>query len=631
MDGSAVRPATCARGLAIASALLAALYAYPARAAVPVITSTPNVAAQLNEPYQYDADRRADATGTGLLEWRLVTAPAGMEIDNLTGEIFWFAGATGDFPVDLAASNAEGEARQAFTIHVAGPNPPLIAAVQSPQINLAVPLFLQLSATGAQPIVWRLDSGPAGALLDPVTGILTWLPSATGSYSFAFTAANTAGQDSSTWNVDVVNVELPTPKALFTAAPASGEAPLITALDGSASLSGDTGNPRVIHEWDFGDGSPGRSGVLLDHVTHGYPEPGGYQVHLTVRNAYLNADSVAGPVQVTSGGLRPPQARISVDASSGQAPLAVAFHCDCQAGDSPIVSYTWDFGDGEGSTLADTTHTFIQPGGYTVKLRVLDQRGLSARDSLTVAASRGAKLPPFARARALPVSGDAPLTVQLVSEFGDPDGLVISRRWTLADGRSADNIDPSWLFGFVGSFQARLEVTDNDGLTASDTVEVRATRNGLLPPKIVSTPVTVGAVGVPYVYGSDGHATSRGGLPVTWEVGKTAGGSRVNAPAGMEIDSATGLVTWVPRKDQVGEVTVSLTATNAAGSDVQDFTVTVVDRAAFYWIGCGASPGGGPMLACAAAVMVALALGRRRRVARQVAVARRIANDDGGR
>ncbi|HZN91547.1 MAG TPA: hypothetical protein VFB81_02550, partial [Myxococcales bacterium] len=90
MDGSAVRPATSARGRAIASALLAALLASPARAAVPVITSTPNVAAQLNELYQYDADRRADAAGTGLVEWRLVTAPAGMEIDNLTGEIFWF-------------------------------------------------------------------------------------------------------------------------------------------------------------------------------------------------------------------------------------------------------------------------------------------------------------------------------------------------------------------------------------------------------------------------------------------------------------------------------------------------------------------------------------------------------------
>ncbi|HVE85950.1 MAG TPA: PKD domain-containing protein, partial [Myxococcales bacterium] len=279
---------------------------------------------------------------------------------------------------------------------------------------------------------------------------------------------------------------------------------------------------------------------------------------------------------------------------------------------SPLVSYAWDFGDGEGSTRADTSHVFLQPGGYTVKLRVLDQRGLSGQDALGVSTAAGAKLPPYARARALPVSGDAPLNVQLVSEFGDPDGLVVSRRWSLADGRSADNVDPLWTFDVVGVFFARLDVTDNDGLTASDTVELHVTRNGLLPPKIVSAPVLVGAVGVPYTYASDGHATAKGGLPVTWEVGKVVNGSRVNAPAGMSIDTATGLLLWTPRKDQVGDVRVSITATNAAGSDAQDFTVTVVDRAGFYLIGCAALPGG-PVLAG----LVVLALWRRRRAPRE--------------
>src|SRR6185295_10160492 len=117
-----------------------------ARAAAPAITSSPNLATQLNEPYQYDADGRADATGSGPLDWSLASAPAGMEVDNLTGELFWFAGATGDFPVDLVVTNAEGSAQQSFTIHVAGPNPPQIAAVQSPQINRGSQLSLQLTA-----------------------------------------------------------------------------------------------------------------------------------------------------------------------------------------------------------------------------------------------------------------------------------------------------------------------------------------------------------------------------------------------------------------------------------------------------------------------------------------------------
>lgn len=601
--------ASSLRRTLVAGALLAAAAAF---AAPPAITSSAALTTQLNEPYRYDADGRADATGTGPLDWSLAAAPAGMEIDNLTGEIFWFAGATGDFPVDLAVANGEGTDHQLFTIHVAGPNPPLIAPVTTPQINAGQPLFLQLTASGAQPIAWRLDGGPPGALLDPVTGILTWLPSGTGTVTFTFTAANIAGADSGSWSPSVVSQVLPTPTAAFSATPASGDAPLVTTLDGSASRSNDQAGAQMVFDWDLGDGTPTRSGLQVVSLLHGYPEPGGYQVHLTVHNASLNTSTAVGPVQVTSGGLAPPRAHISMDVSSGPAPLAVTFHCDCQQGSSPIVAYAWDFGDGGGSNRADASHVYQGPGGYSVKLRVLDQNGLSAQDGAQVAAMAGTKVPPFARARALPVSGDAPLAAQLVSEFGDPDGVVVSRRWTLADGRSADNADPSWVFDAVGTFQAQLVVTDNDGLTASDTVEVRATKNGLLPPKIVSTAVAVGAVGVPYVYGFEGHATAIGGRPVTWELGKASGGGRVNTPAGMSIDPASGLVTWTPRKDQVGDVVVSLTATNAAGSDVQDFTVTVVDRSGFYLIGCAAWPGGGPGLAGAAAV-VALALARRRR------------------
>lgn len=609
MNGSAVRPASSVRGLVIASALFAALHGAAAMAAAPAITSTASTDAQLNEPYRYDADGRAEATGTGPLDWRLVTAPAGMELDNLTGELFWFPSATGDFPVELACANAEGEARQSFTIRVAGPNPPLIGPVPVSQINRGVQLSIQLTALGAQPIVWRLDSGPAGALLDPVTGRISWLPVATGFATFTFTAANTAGQDSASWTVEVVDPVLPAPLAAFSVTPASGEAPHLATFDAAASSSNEPTQPLLTHRWDFGDGSPSRSGAL-PNLLHGYPQPGGYLVHLTVQNVYLRTASTTAPVRVTSGGMVPPTARIQADVVGGAAPLTVSFRCDCQAGGQPIVSYAWDFGDGEGSTLADATHVFLRPGGYNVKLRVLDQRGLQAQDTLFISANLGEKLPPVARARALPVWGDAPLDVQMVSEVGDPDGLVVSRRWTLADGRSADNSDPQWLFGQVGLYKARLEVTDNDGLTSSDTVEIRVTRNGVLPPRIVSSPIIVGAVGVPYIYGMDGHATAQGGLPVTWEVGKVLNGSRVNVPAGMQIDSASGLITWTPRKDQVGEVKVSITATNAAGADVQDFTVAVVDRSRFYLIGCAALPGG-PMLAA----LAALALLRRRRTA----------------
>ncbi len=46
--------------------------------------------------------------------------------------------------------------------------------------------------------------------------------------------------------------------------------------------------------------------------------------------------------------------------------------------DGSITSYTWNFGDGEGSTEQDPTHTYDSKGYYDVKLTVTDDNGSSA-------------------------------------------------------------------------------------------------------------------------------------------------------------------------------------------------------------------------------------------------------------
>jgi uncharacterized protein YkwD len=64
---------------------------------------------------------------------------------------------------------------------------------------------------------------------------------------------------------------------------------------------------------------------------------------------------------------------IQPDPAMGTAPLMVNFK-DASTG-SP-GRYEWDFGDStSGSTLASPTHTFTQPGEYTIALRVYDAQG----------------------------------------------------------------------------------------------------------------------------------------------------------------------------------------------------------------------------------------------------------------
>jgi len=49
-----------------------------------------------------------------------------------------------------------------------------------------------------------------------------------------------------------------------------------------------------------------------------------------------------------------------------------------------IVSYSWDFGDGEGKTGIRTTHDYVVSGVYLVTLTVTDDQGKKTSSSQTI-------------------------------------------------------------------------------------------------------------------------------------------------------------------------------------------------------------------------------------------------------
>jgi PKD repeat protein len=81
----------------------------------------------------------------------------------------------------------------------------------------------------------------------------------------------------------------------------------------------------------------------------------------------------------------PPIAALLADVSSGTAPLAVRFDGSGSTGrGSPIVSFVWQFGDGDSASGSRVTHTYASPGSYTVELIVIDRRGREARAATTI-------------------------------------------------------------------------------------------------------------------------------------------------------------------------------------------------------------------------------------------------------
>ncbi len=74
---------------------------------------------------------------------------------------------------------------------------------------------------------------------------------------------------------------------------------------------------------------------------------------------------------------KPPHAFFTFSPRGGEAPLRVTFDArDSIDPDGNIVSYTWDFGDGEGGEGAVVEHRFREEGLYEVTLTVTDDQGL---------------------------------------------------------------------------------------------------------------------------------------------------------------------------------------------------------------------------------------------------------------
>ena len=82
------------------------------------------------------------------------------------------------------------------------------------------------------------------------------------------------------------------------------------------------------------------------------------------------------PVQPTGTPNERPTAAFTTDVTEGSAPLEVRFDASSSSDpDGNIVSYAWNFGDGNSGAGRIVTHTYAAPGAYTPSLTVTDDRG----------------------------------------------------------------------------------------------------------------------------------------------------------------------------------------------------------------------------------------------------------------
>jgi PKD repeat protein len=163
----------------------------------------------------------------------------------------------------------------------------------------------------------------------------------------------------------------------------------------------------------------------------------------------------------------PPIAEFSESASIVYTSEVINFNAsDSYDPDGYIVSYSWDFGDGNTDSGVTVSHSYVDDGEYNVTLKVVDNRG--ATDSKT-AVKLVNNRPPIVALRGYVVSCDKEEIVTFdASPSYDPDGTIVEYFWEFGDGSTATGVEVSTAYSESGAYTVTLTVTDDDG--ATDTI-----------------------------------------------------------------------------------------------------------------------------------------------------------------
>ena len=126
-----------------------------------------------------------------------------------------------------------------------------------------------------------------------------------------------------------------------------------------------------------------------------------YPVYFTI-SATIDGENISSPAYIienpitivqdfkvlTQGANITPTAMISASITEGTAPLVVNFDSNgSNDTDGSIISYSWEYGDGNNGTGITTQHTYTTPGSHNATLTVTDNQGASSQSSLVISAN----------------------------------------------------------------------------------------------------------------------------------------------------------------------------------------------------------------------------------------------------
>ncbi len=305
-----------------------------------------------------------------------------------------------------------------------------------------------------------------------------------------------------------------------------------------------TGDPDTLI-WTFGDGATAAGPV----VTHSFAEAGAYEVSLTASNA-AGPNTTSAVITVVEG-VQPPEAIIGP--FPGVVEVGQTVTLTSESTNSP-TAISWGFGDGDSALGTTVRHAWKVPGTYTIELSVSNSADADQTTAQIVVNARVS--PPTARfgQSSLEVVQGEQINFNDLS-LNNPDTLT----WEFGDGSTAQGPNVSHSWDEPGTFRVTLTARNSAGEDEeSKTVTVIP-----LPPDPPAAGFTVSSATVP-VNAVVNFTNTTTGDPTefSWDFGDGTTSTAASPPHGFSSP---------------GTYEVTLTASNAGGSDSFTRTIVVVD------------------------------------------------------
>ncbi|MEY2881947.1 MAG: endoglucanase-related protein glucosyl hydrolase family 9 protein [Verrucomicrobiota bacterium] len=522
----------------------------------PVITSPLTATAVVGRSFSYQI-----VAGTTKATYGATNLPAGLTLNTTSGAISGSpTTATGGTPasVVLTATNVTGTDTKTLLLTVLSP-PPIITSAAATSGRVGATFTFNLLATNT-PTAYSATDLPPGLSINTGTGIITGTPTQAGSFTATIGAANASGAVTSLLAIQI-DPALNSPVYTGPAA--------LSAVQGTAF----TFTPSFTNSLTGATSTTLPAGLSLAPTTgviSGTPTVAGtFKFDLTATNA---GGSTLVPFTIT---INPAATAPVITSASNAAGVAgTAFTFPVTATPATGVTFAATGLPALGLSLASGTGiisgTPTGPGTLTLSVSGTSSAGTGPASALVIAIRPHASAPVLTGTTAY--AGQVGVTLSPITLTGT-------------------NIDGATTFAVTSStLPAGLSLAATTGVISGTPTQpgraevwvaaTNASGTGLA----IALVFTVAPASTVPVITSNGSAVGQVGQPFQYVIMATNSPTSygaTNLPAGLSLNTATGIISGIPSTATITPATVVLTATNAGGaSSPKPLALTIAAAAA---------------------------------------------------